>query len=81
MKLTLDLPDSASTAFRMGAEELSSHLRRLAAVKSYECGELSQERAAELAGETRHAFLLTLGRFQVSPFQGVTEDLEILGLG
>jgi len=80
MKIMMDVPESTSTAFRMEAEELSCHLRKLAAVKGYECGELSQERAAELAGQSRQEFLMTLSRYEVTPFQGVQDDLRMMGL-
>jgi hypothetical protein len=51
--------------------ELSACLRLMAAAKLYEVGDLSQERAAELAGLSRQAFLVNLSRLAVSPFQGV----------
>ncbi len=36
---------------------------------------ISQERAAEIAGLSRSAFLEALRRFQVSPFQVNEEDI------
>jgi predicted HTH domain antitoxin len=47
----------------------------MAAAKLYEVGELSQERAAELAGLSRQEFVTMLSAIGVSPFQGVEEDL------
>lgn len=47
----------------------------MAAAKLYEVGELSQERAAELAGFSRQEFVTMLSAIGVSPFQGVEEDL------
>ncbi len=41
-------------------------------------GSLSQERAAELSGRSRQEFLLALSRLEVSPFQGVDDDLAAL---
>jgi len=78
MKLELDLPDSALSALRKAPEELSACLRLMAAVKLYEIGHLSQERAAELSGLNRQDFQLALSRLEVSPFQGVDEDLATL---
>ena len=52
----------------------------MAAAKLDEVGELSQERAAELAGLSRQEFLITLSRLAVSPFQGVEDDLVALPL-
>ena len=50
----------------------------MAAAKLYEVGHLSQERAAELAGQSRQEFLASLSRLAVSPFQGVAEDFEFV---
>ena len=78
MRLELDLPDSALAALRKAPEELSACLRLMAAVKLYEVGHLSQERAAELSGMDRQDFQLALSQMGVSPFQGVDEDLAAL---
>ena len=75
MKLELDIPDSALSALRQAPREFSACLRLMAAAKLYELGELSQERAAELAGRSRQEFLADLFRLGVSPFQGIEEDL------
>jgi len=47
----------------------------MAAAKLYEIGDLSQKRAAELAGLSRRKFLAKPSRLGVSPFQGVEDDL------
>lgn len=78
MKLELDLPDSALSALRQAPDELSACLRLMAAAKLYEVGHLSQERAAELSGLSRQQFQLALSRLEVSPFQGVEDDLAAL---
>ena len=75
MKLELDIPDSALSALRQAPREFSACLRLMAAAKLYELGELSQERAAELAGRSRQEFLENLSRLGASPFQGIEEDL------
>ena len=51
-------------------------MRIAAAVKWYELGELSQDKAAEIAGLTRAEFLSALARFKVSPFQYGPEELK-----
>ena len=48
----------------------------LAAVKLFELGKLSSGRAAQLADVPRAEFLLSLGRYQVSPFHFTTEELD-----
>jgi len=76
----LDLPLGVFSALRKTPEELSSELRLAAAVKWYEMGTLSQERAAEAAGLCREDFLMALARFKVSPFQySSAEILEEAG--
>jgi predicted HTH domain antitoxin len=79
MKLELEIPDHTCSALRLSGESLAVYLRVRAAVKGYEQGELSQERAAELAGQSRQKFLETLSSMRVSPFQGVEEDLKLFG--
>lgn len=78
MKVELDIPDSALSALRQAPNELAACLRLMAAVKLYETGNLSQERAAELAGASRQDFLLQMSRLGVTPFQGVEDDLAEL---
>ena len=44
-------------------------------LKWYEMGQISQGKAAELAGLSRQEFLANLARFGVSPFQVTPEEL------
>jgi hypothetical protein len=53
MKVEVEVPDSALSAMRRAPSEVAGRLRFMAAAKLYEVGELSQERAAELAGLSR----------------------------
>lgn len=78
MKVELDIPDTALSALRQAPAEFAACLRLMAAAKLYETGNLSQERAAELAGQSRQNFVLQLSRLSVSPFQGVEEDIALL---
>jgi predicted HTH domain antitoxin len=50
-------------------------MRLAAAVKWYELGKLSQDKAAELAGLSRVEFIDALARFKVSPIQETVEEL------
>lgn len=50
----------------------------MAAAKLYEVGDVSQERAADLAGLSRQGFLASLSRLRVSPFQGVADDFDFV---
>lgn len=75
MKLEMEIPDSALSALRQAPAEFAACLRLMAAAKLYENGDLSQERAAELAGSSRQDFLIQMSRLNVSPFQGIEDDL------
>jgi len=78
MKLEIEVPDSAFSSLRQAPKELSACLRFMAAAKLYEIGHLSQERAAELAGQHRQDFINSLSQLGVSPFQGIEDDLAFL---
>jgi predicted HTH domain antitoxin len=75
MKVELDIPNSALSALRQVPTEFADCLRFMAAAKLYETGNLSQERAAELAGQSRQDFVIQLSRLKVSPFQGMEDDI------
>lgn len=74
----MEIPESALSALRQAPGEFASNMRLMASIKWYENGMLSQERAAELAGQSRRDFLLSLSHFGVSPFQGLDDDLGAL---
>jgi len=71
------LPESAFSALRSTPDEFGQELLIAAVVKWYEVGMISQSKAAEIAGISRHAFLAALNRFEVSPFQMTPEELEV----
>lgn len=73
--LVLEIPLTALANFKQTAEEFTQSLRLAAAVKWYEQGRLSQERAAEIAGLCREDFLMALLPFAVSPFQYSVEEI------
>ena len=52
-------------------------MRVAAAAKWHELGQISQEKAAQVAGLSRSQFMDATGRFRVSPFQCDAD--EILG--
>jgi predicted HTH domain antitoxin len=74
-KVTLEFPIGALTAMRQTSEEFSKSMRLAAAVKWYEMGIISQEKASEIAGLNREDFLLSLIEYKVSPFQYTDEDI------
>ncbi len=74
--MNLHLPDTIFSALRKTPDEFVSEMRVTAAVKWYEMQLVSQAKAAEIAGLSRHDFLLALSRFNVSPFQTTPEELQ-----
>jgi len=75
VQLTFEVPELALAALRKSPEEFAKELRLVAAVKWYELRQLSQERAADIAGLSRAEFIEALGRFGVSPFQCDAEEI------
>ena len=74
--LTLTVPDSALSALRRSPAEFAREMKLAAAIHWYQRGQISQERAAELAGLNRRDFLRALAREEVDVF--VLDD-ESLG--
>ncbi|HOE12050.1 MAG TPA: UPF0175 family protein [bacterium] len=74
--VTLELPDGVFSALRRSPEEFGRELRLAAAIHWYQRGEVSQEKAAEIAGLDRTDFLSALAREQVNAFAVDFQDLR-----
>jgi predicted HTH domain antitoxin len=74
--LQMDMPETAFSAIRKNPSEFVAEMRLAAAVKWYEMGIISQEKAAEVAGLSRADFIFSLARFEVSPFQYTADEIE-----
>jgi len=72
----LQLPDDVFAALRRSPDEFARALRLAAAIHWYQRGEISQEKAAQLAGLDRTDFLFALAREQVNAFVVDLDDLK-----
>jgi predicted HTH domain antitoxin len=75
IQITVDIPEGSLASLHKDPESFAREMRIAAAIQWYERRELSQERAAELAGLSRLAFIEALGRYGVSPFQATAAEL------
>jgi predicted HTH domain antitoxin len=74
--VSLELPEEIFSALRRSPEEFVREMRLAAAIHWYARGEISQEKAAQIAGLDRTDFLLALARERVDAFVVDIEDLK-----
>jgi predicted HTH domain antitoxin len=75
-EIMLELDDDVLSALRSSPEEFARELRLAAAIHWYKRGELSQEKAAQVAGLDRTDFLLALAREGEEAFAVDLTDLQ-----
>lgn len=73
--LTIELPESAFSALRRSPQEFAKEMRIAAAVQWYIQQQISQEKAAEIAGLSRTEFLDELFRRRVPASQVTLQEL------
>jgi predicted HTH domain antitoxin len=76
VQVNFELPEEVFSTTRNTPENFVKEMRLAAAVKWYEIGRISQSKAAEIAGISRHDFLEALNQFDISPFQITAQELE-----
>jgi predicted HTH domain antitoxin len=74
--VSFELPDDVFSALRRSPDEFVSALRLAAAIHWYEREEISQEKAAHIAGVDRTDFLLALAHEQADAFVVDFDDLR-----
>jgi len=74
--VTFDVPDGALSALRLSPGEFVKELRVAAALLWYSKGELSQSKAAEIAGKSRAEFIDELSHRRIPVVQVTAEELQ-----
>jgi len=76
LEITMKLDQDVLSALRRSPDEFANKMRLAAAIHWYERGEVSQEKAAQVAGLDRTDFLLALAREGEDAFVVDFGDLE-----
>lgn len=76
LEITMKLDQDVLSALRRSPDEFANEMRLAAAIHWYKRGEISQEKAAQVAGLGRTDFLLTLAREGEEAFVVDFADLE-----
>jgi predicted HTH domain antitoxin len=71
----IQLPETVFSGIRRNPEEFVREMRIAAAIKWYELGEISQAKAAEIAGLSRAEFINALSRYKVDFMQYTAQEL------
>ena len=74
--IMFDVPEGALSALRLSPTEFVKEMRVAAALLWYSQGELSQSKAAEIAGMSRAEFLDELAHRRIPVVQVTVEELQ-----
>jgi predicted HTH domain antitoxin len=76
MEITMKLDEDVLSALRRSPDEFANEMRLAAAIHWYKRGDISQEKAAQVAGLDRTDFLLALARKGEDAFVVDFADLD-----
>lgn len=76
MQLALELPENIFSALRLPPTEFAREMRIAAAVQWYSERRISQEKAAEIAGQSRAQFIDELRQRKVPAIQISEDELD-----
>jgi predicted HTH domain antitoxin len=74
--ITFDVPEGALSALRLSPTEFVKEMRVAAALLWYSHGELSQSKAAEIAGTSRAEFIDELAHRRIPVVQATAEEVQ-----
>jgi predicted HTH domain antitoxin len=74
--VSFDIPREALSALGRAPDEFAQDMRLAAAMHWYRRGDISQEKAAMVAGLDRADFLVALARKQIDVFQVDLDELQ-----
>jgi len=74
--ITMELPEDVFSALRRSPKEFAGEMRLAAAIHWYSRGEISQEKAAQIAGLDRTDFLMALAERHVDAFPIDMDSLD-----
>lgn len=75
-KVTIEFPEGVFSALRRSPQEFVQEMRLAAAVLWYSQGEISQSKAAEIAGTSRARFIDELGRRHIPVVQATIDEVR-----
>ena len=74
--ISIQLPDEVFSGFRCTPQDFVEKMKLAAAIHWYQKGEISQEKAAQIAGLNRRDFLMSLAQEKIDVFTVDFDDLK-----
>lgn len=74
--ISIQLPDEVFSSFRCTPKDFVKKMQLAAAIHWYQKGEISQEKAAQIAGLNRRDFLLSLAQEKIDVFSVDFDELQ-----